>query len=174
VERNVSPGQFVEGDLVAFKVADLEHLWIELDVFERNLAHVHVGDRAELKPLTGGGTFQGTVAKLASRIDPETHSATVRIEVPNRDRKLRIGQAVKATLHSAGTDRPRPVVLSSAITFVDGQPTVFVSTGPGEVVVTRVMPGASDGTHTEILSGLKAGDRVVTGGVFSLKSELFR
>jgi membrane fusion protein, heavy metal efflux system len=174
VERNVSPGQFVDGDLVAFKVANLEYLWIELDVFERNLPHVRVGDRAELRPLTSGDTLQGTVAKLASMIDPETHSATVRIEVPNRDRKLRVGQAVKATLHSSGTEQARPVIPTSAITFVDGKPTVFVSTGPGEVLVTRVQPGASDGTRTEILSGLKAGDRVVTSGVFALKSELFR
>lgn len=175
VERNVAPGQFVEGELVAFKVANLEHLWIELDVFERNLAHVHVGDRAELKPLTGGAAvLQGTVAKVASTIDPETHSATVRIEVSNRDRKLRVGQAVKATLHSTGVDKAHPVVPTSAITFVDGKPTVFVSTGPGEVVVTRVMPGANDSSRTEVVSGLKAGDRVVTSGVFALKSELFR
>jgi membrane fusion protein, heavy metal efflux system len=174
VERKVAPGQFVDGELVAFKVANLDYLWIELDVFERNLPHVRVGDRAELKPLTGGETLQGTVARLASRIDPETHSATVRIEVPNRDRKLRVGQAVKATLHSTGSERARPVAPTSAITFVDGKPTVFVSTGPGEVVVTPVTPGAHDGSRTEILSGLKAGDRVITGGVFSLKSELFR
>jgi cobalt-zinc-cadmium efflux system membrane fusion protein len=174
VERNVAPGQFVDGDLVAFKVADLEHLWIELDVFERNLPHVHVGDRAELKPLTGGAALQGTVAKVASTINPETHSAIVRIEVSNRDRKLRVGQAVKATLHSSGTGQAHPVVPTSAITFVDGKPTVFVATGPGEVAVTRVMLGANDSARTEILSGLKAGDRVVTGGVFSLKSELFR
>jgi membrane fusion protein, heavy metal efflux system len=174
VERNVSPGQFVDGDLVAFKVADLEHLWIELDVFERNLAHVHVGDRAELKPLTGGQGLQGTVAKVASTIDPETHSATVRIEVHNRDRKLRVGQAVKATLHSKGTQQPRPVVPSTALTFVDGKPTVFVATGPGEVSVARVVPGATDGDRTEIMSGLEPGARVVTGGVFALKSELFR
>ncbi|RYZ07564.1 MAG: efflux RND transporter periplasmic adaptor subunit [Myxococcales bacterium] len=174
VERNVSPGQFVDGELVAFKVANLEHLWIELDVFERNLPHVRVGDRAELRPLTGGVALQGTVAKVASTIDPETHSAIVRIEVPNRDRQLRIGQAVKATLHSSGTEQARPVVPTSAITFVDGKPTVFVAVGPGEVVVTRVMPGANDSARTEILSGVKAGDRVVTSGVFALKSELFR
>ncbi len=174
VERRVAPGQFVDGDLVAFKVADLDHLWIELDVFERNLAHVRVGDRAELHPLTGGGSMQGTVAKLASKIDPETHSARVRIEVSNKDRKLRVGQAVKATLHSSGTAEARPVVPTSSITFVDGKPTVFVSVGPGQVTVVKVEPGASDGARTEILAGVKAGDHVVTSGVFALKSELFR
>jgi cobalt-zinc-cadmium efflux system membrane fusion protein len=176
VERNVAPGQFVEGQLVAFKVANLDHLWIELDVFERNINRVNVGDRAELRPLANGAEkLVGRVAKVASRIDPETHSAKVRIEVENYDRKLRVGQAVQATIHSSGgSAQPRTVAPSSAITFVDGKPTVFVASGQNAVRVVNVELGASDADETEILSGLKAGDRIVTDGAFALKSELFR
>lgn len=176
VERNVAPGQFVEGQLVAFKVADLDHVWIELDVFERNLARISVGDRAELKPLSGSGdALVGRVGKVASRIDQETHSAKVRIEVENRDRKLRIGQAVQAMIHTGGGHlAPHPIAPSSAITFVDGKPTVFVGVGPNAVRVASVQLGASDGDETEVLSGLNEGDAIVTEGAFALKSELFR
>jgi cobalt-zinc-cadmium efflux system membrane fusion protein len=176
VERNVAPGQFVEGQLVAFKVANLDHLWIELDVFERNLNRISVGDRAELKPLSGGSeTLIGRVAKIASRIDQETHSAKVRIEVENRDRKLRVGQAVQALIHSSGGNlAPRPIAPSSAITFVDGKPTVFVTAGRNAVRVVNVQLGANDGDETEILSGLTEADQIVTEGAFALKSELFR
>jgi membrane fusion protein, heavy metal efflux system len=176
VERNVAPGQFVEGQLVAFKVANLDHLWIELDVFERNLSRVRVGDRAELRPLVAGGaTLVGRVAKLASTIDQETHSAKVRIEVENRDRKLRVGQAVQATIHTSGGDlAPRPIVPTSAITFVDGKPTVFVAAGANRVKVVSVQLGAADDDETEILAGLNAEDQIVTEGAFALKSELFR
>jgi len=176
VERFVAPGQFVEGQLVAFKVANLDHLWIELDVFERNLSRVAVGDKAELRLLSAGADLlQGRVAKVASRIDQETHSAKVRIEVENKDRKLRVGQAVQATIHTSGGGlAPRPIVPTSAITFVDGKPTVFVAAGPNAVRVATVQLGANDDDETEILSGLAATDEIVTDGAFALKSELFR
>ncbi len=176
VERNVSPGQFVEGNVVAFKIANLDHLWIELDVFERNLDRIRVGDRAELTPLAGGfEPLEGRVAKIAAQIDPETHSAKVRIEVENRDHRLRVGQAVKAHIHSSGgSEATRPTLRNRAITFVDGKPTVFVRAGPNSVRVVNVRPGDSDGEFTEILDGVAGGDQVVTDGAFALKSELFR
>lgn len=176
VVRNVAPGQFIEGQLVAFKVADLDHLWIELDVFERNLNLIRIGDHAELKPLSGAaGTLKGVVAKVASNIDQETHSAKVRIEVENRDRRLRPGQAVKATIHASGGNlAPRPLVPTGAITFVDGKPTLFVAAGSHVVRVASVRLGATDGAETEITEGLNATDEVVTAGAFALKSELFR
>lgn len=178
VERKVAPGQFVEGQLVAFKVANLDHLWIELDVFERNLTRVNLGDRAELRPLSGGSGGEpliGRVAKMSSRIDPETHSAKVRIEVENRDRKLRVGQAVQAAIHTAGGEHAkRPIIPTTAITFVDGKPTVFVGAGPTSVRVVTVQLGAADGDETEIVTGVKETDEVVTEGAFALKSELFR
>jgi cobalt-zinc-cadmium efflux system membrane fusion protein len=176
VERNVAPGQFVEGQLVAFKVANLDHLWIELDVFERNLARISVGDKAELRLLSGSAEkLNGRVAKVASRIDSETHSAKVRIEVENYDRKLRVGQAVQATIHSSGgASQSRTVAPTSAVTFVDGKPTVFVAAAPNAVRVVSVELGASDADETEILTGLKEGDKIVTEGAFALKSELFR
>lgn len=177
VERNVAAGQFVEGQLVAFKVANLDHLWIELDVFERNLGRISLGDRAELKPLSGGAAepLIGRVGKIASTINPETHSAKVRIEVENRDRRLRVGQAVQAMIHSGGMHLgKRPIVPTSAITFVDGKPTLFVASSPTSVRVVTVQLGSNDGDETEIVQGLKEGDEIVTEGAFALKSELFR
>lgn len=176
VERHVAPGQFVEGHLVAFKIANLDYLWIELDVFERNLSRIRVGDRTELTPLAGGfEPLEGRVAKIGAQIDPETHSAKVRIEVENRDHRLRVGQAVKAHIHSSGGPPAlRPTIPSRAITFVDGKPTVFVRAGSSSVRVVSVSTGDSDGASTEILSGITGEEQIVTDGAFALKSELFR
>jgi cobalt-zinc-cadmium efflux system membrane fusion protein len=129
-----------------------------------------------LRPLSAGAdVLRGRVAKVASRIDQETHSAKVRIEVENRDRKLRVGQAVQATIHTSGGDGGAyPIAPTSAITFVDGKPTVFVSAGPSSVRVVGVQLGANDGDETEVVTGLKESDEIVTEGAFALKSELFR
>lgn len=176
VERKVSPGQAVEGDLVAFRLANTEHLWVAVDVFEKNIGLVKVGDKVDLTPLaTPGKPFEGRVARVGAVIDAQTHSAQVRVELDNKDGLLRAGQAVDARIHgSARGERPSLLVPTTAITFVDGKPTVFVSQGEGVVRVVGVETGFADGNRTEVRSGVSPGQSVVSEGIFALKSELFR
>ena len=176
VERHIAPGQSVEGQLVAFRIADLDHLWVELDVFERNLSKIRIGDRVELSPLAAQSeNFEGRVAHVGAVIDTETRSAPIRVEVDNRDRKLRAGQAVNARIHAASAgEQQSTLVPSSAITFVDGKSTVFVKSGENAVRVVKLETGTSNGHETEAISGVNPGDEVVSEGVFALKSELFR
>jgi cobalt-zinc-cadmium efflux system membrane fusion protein len=176
VERNISQGELVEGDHVAFLVANLDHLWVELDVFERSLGAIRVGDEVDLKALSGsGGTIKGRVAHVGAVIDPGTRSAPVRIEIDNSKRLLRPGQAVDAVIAaSSATMADVLLVPTSAITYVDGQPTVFVLVEPLAVLPTPVELGESNGRQWHVLKGLSAGQQVVTQGVFELKSELFR
>ena len=176
VERSVAPGQAIEGEVVAFRVANLDHLWVELDVFEKNLGLLALGDRVELAPLaTPSATFEGRVARIGAVIDADTRSAPVRIEIENRDGRLRAGQAVNASIHaSAGGARERILVPTTALTFVDGKPTLFVKSGEHRVRVASVEIGATNGAETEVMKGVAAGEEVVKDGVFALKSELFR
>src|SRR5262249_15512032 len=139
VERTISPGQSVEGHLVAYRVANLDYLWIELAVFERNLAAIHKGDPVEVRPLADPG--QGlvrTVAYVGDEIDRTTRSASVRVKVDNRPRKLRPGQSVTAGIRTSGPAREALLVPRSAITFVDGKPTVFVAEAEDRVIPTQV------------------------------------
>jgi len=161
---------------VAFRIADIDHLWVELDVFERNLSKIRVGDRVELSPLAAPkDVFEGRVALVGAVIDAESRSAPIRIEVDNRDRKLRAGQAVNARIHAAsGGEQPTTLVPSSAITFVDGKSTLFVKSGENAVRVVKVELGITNGQDTEVTNGVSPGDEVVSEGVFALKSELFR
>lgn len=175
VERHLSPGQSVDGDLVAFRVADLDHLWAELAVFERNIGNLHKGDRVELTPLSSTDVIDGQVAYVGEQIDPATRTAAVRVEVDNRSRKLRPGQAVTARIHLSGANlQPVAVVPNAAVTFVDGKPTVFVAETELRLLATPVELGESDGNDQQIVSGLAAGKAVVVEGVFALKSELYR
>lgn len=175
VARGIAPGQSVESNLVAFRVANINHLWVELDVFEKNLAKIRVGDRVELSPLAAPQeVFEGRVARIGALIDAETRSAPVRVEVDNHDRRLRAGQAVNARIHAAGSEHASTLVPSGAITFVDGKPTLFVASGENAVRVVKVEVGVTNGPETEIINGVKPGEQVVSDGVFALKSELFR
>jgi cobalt-zinc-cadmium efflux system membrane fusion protein len=176
VERFVSAGQSVEGHLTAFRIADLDHLWVELDVFERSLQSTHKGDRVELRPLSEpNATIVGQVAYVGDQIDPSTRTAAVRVEIDNRERKLRPGQAVAAKIHAAvGASGKVAQVPHAAVTFVDGKPTVFVAESATRYTAVPVELGESDREDRQIMSGIQVGQKVVTEGVFPLKSELYR
>jgi membrane fusion protein, heavy metal efflux system len=176
VERRISKGQLVQADHTAFVVANLDHLWVELAVFEKHLAQIHDGDAVELKPMgSKGEVLLGNVAHVSSVLDEDTRSATIRVRVDNKQRKLRPGQAVDAIIHAAAAAVHGGLVIpTSSIAYVDGKPTVFVAEQPNSVTVTEVELGASTGSEQQVLSGLKPGQLVVVAGTFELKSELFR
>lgn len=176
IERHVSPGQSVEADLVAFRVANLDQLWVELAVFEQNLASIRVGDAVVLSPTaTPNERIEGRIAHIGAQVDPDTRSADVRIAIDNTSRKLRPGQAVSAEIQaSQGANHPVLLVPSSAITVIDGQPTVFVSDSPTSVRAVAVELGATNGDQQQVIKGLEEGQSVVVRGVFAIKSELFR
>ncbi len=175
VERRVSAGQSVEEHLVAFRVVDLDHLWVELSVFEQRLRDVARGDRASIRPLAEPDKeIEGKVAYVGDQIDLDTRSATVRVEIDNRARQLRPGQSVTAEIRSSAPAAQHLTVPAEAVTFVDGKPTVFVATNPERIVPRAVELGPADASRQAITRGLGEGEIVVTTGVFALKSELFR
>jgi cobalt-zinc-cadmium efflux system membrane fusion protein len=179
VSRSVAAGQSVESDLVAFRVADLDHLWIELSVFEREIGSIRVGDVVDIRP-TGESAqrLEGTVAHVGEVIDRTNRSGEVRVKVQNvrvdGARVLRPGQSVVARIRPGALARVATTIPDGALTYVDGRPTVFVVEGDGRVAVREVELGRTDGTRQEIKAGLAVGQRVVARGVFALKSELFR
>lgn len=175
VERHVSPGQSVEDHLVAFKVANLDYLWVELDVFERSIAHIAKDDVVEIRPMASPDqVIGGHVSYVGDVIDLATRSAKVRVEIDNHERLLRPGQSVVAIIRPKAPAREAVLVPESAITYVDGRSVVFVAEKEGRVRTAEVELGATDGKEVEIVKGLEDGQDVVSEGVFALKSELFR
>jgi cobalt-zinc-cadmium efflux system membrane fusion protein len=175
VERNVSPGQSVDGTIVGYKVADLAHLWIELSVFERDLAAVHTADEVDVSPLADLAVkMPGKVAHVGEVIDPVSRSTGVRIAVDNPKVHLRPGQSVQATITGGSVEREAMLIPHSAVVYIDGKATVFVEEGATRVRAVPVRLGASDGEQHEVLEGLTPGQSVACAGVFALKSELFR
>jgi cobalt-zinc-cadmium efflux system membrane fusion protein len=176
VERHVMVGQSVSGGELAFRVANLDHLWVELDVFERNASLVRVGDPVEISRVGSPDEVRGAVAHVGEVVDPKTRAVRVRVEVDNSRRALRPGQSVTAVVRARpATSAPAPpVVPEGALTYVDGKATVFVEEQRGRVRARAVELGAGDGSHREVREGLSVGERVVVAGVFALKSELFR
>jgi cobalt-zinc-cadmium efflux system membrane fusion protein len=174
-ERNVSAGQSVGPGFVAFRVGDLDELWVVLTVFERHLTVLHAGDPVEIRPVNDEQrVIHGKIAHVGSVLDPGARTADVRVVVDNDGLLLRPGQAVNAVIHAGGTDRVALSVPESALTYVDGKPTVFVAETKTRFVPREVELGVDGGDQVEITKGVTEGTRVVSKSVLALKSELFR
>src|SRR5262249_22262606 len=151
------PGQSVDGTVIAYRVADLDHLWIELSVFERDLPSVHVDDEVEVSPLSEQGRkLPGKVAHVGEVIDQATRSTQVRVTIDNPKYHVRVGQAVQATITSAGAEREALLIPQDSVIYVDGKPTVFVADGDTRARAVTVRLGGSDAMHHEVVEGLEA------------------
>src|SRR5690606_22508292 len=120
-----------------------------------------------------GEVFQGGVVYLGDLVNPETRTIEARVEIPNPDGRLRPGMFARASIAAQAPDGIRALVVpSDAIQYLDEQPVVFVEQQRGIYEVRPVATGAKENDFVEMHSGVKAGERVVTQGSFSLKSIL--
>ena len=175
IERNVTRGQSVEATLTAFRVADLSRVWVELAVFQGQLAALRVGNKVDLSSSSDAASpLYGSVAYVGDVIDLETRTAPVRVVVENPELRLRPGQSVSATIHTSAPVASAISVPLAALTSVDGKPTVFVAHDEFSVEPRAVSLGAQDGDRVEIARGIDRTDRIAVSGVFALKSEIFR
>ena len=175
IERNVTRGQSVEATLTAFRVADLDRVWVELAVFEEQLGAIRAGDTVDVASSSSADSpVHGSVAYVGDVIDLATRTAAVRIVVEHPASRLRPGQSVSATIHTSAPVSSAISVPLGAVTSVDGKPTVFVAHDEFSVEPRAVTLGAQDGDRVEIARGVERSERIAVSGVFALKSEIFR
>jgi cobalt-zinc-cadmium efflux system membrane fusion protein len=168
VERLVNPGQLLQaGATPAFTIADLSTVWVEANVFEADLASVHVGDAADVITSASPTPLHGTVRYVAALVDPGTKATAVRVVVPNPKRLLKRDMFVQVTIHSSVQRSGILAPVSSVLRDEDNLPYVFVERAPGTFARRSVTLGARVGDQYEITAGLAAGDRLITeGGLF--------
>lgn len=181
IENLALAGQAVEAGTPLYRLADLSVVNVAADVPERAIATVQVGQSATLKTAASTGSYLGRVSRIGDQVDQQSRTIKALIQVANRDRLLKPGMFASVTLSGGGTAARVPAlsVPSSAITNDGADRFVFVEVGPRTyarraVEVARVLisgSGPSSG-RVAITKGLSAGDRVVTRGAFTLKSEL--
>ena len=176
IKRTVTLGQSVERSTDAFTIADLSRLWVLLDIYEKDLARVHPGQRVNLRTdAAAGEVFKARVAYVDPVIDEKTRTAHVRVEFENEQGKFRLNQLVTARIigDTAHAGAPVLAVPSSALQRVEGTPIVFVKNTAG-FEKRIVQPGIFGGDFVEVRAGLREGEEVAMGGAFLLKSELLR
>jgi Cu(I)/Ag(I) efflux system membrane fusion protein len=171
VQKNVLQGQRVMAGEPLYRVANLGTVWVEGEVFERDLPAVRLGQTvtAELDALPGRAR-RGRITYIYPTLDPETRTSRVRVALPNPGLALKPG--MYATLRwPAGVTTSALTVPRSAVVSTGQRNLVFVKRADGMLEPRLVTLGTSTVNRIEILSGLSRGDTVVASATFLVDAE---
>jgi len=167
VERTATVGASVGTDANLFKIIDLSSVWIDADVFEKDLPRVRPGQEVKLTvtafPQT---TFSGKVIFVDSVVNPDTRTVKVRTEVANPDGRLKPDMFANVQIVT-DVNRAAISIPQSAVLNDEGKTVVFVADGNGSKK-RQVQAGMKDNDRVEIVDGLNAGDKVVVKGNYLL------
>ena len=167
VERTATVGATVGSDANLFKIIDISRVWIDADVFERDLARVRTGQDVKVSvPAFPGATFTGKVILVNSVVDPESRTVKVRTEVPNPDNRLKPDMFANVSIITA-QNRAAISIPQSALLNDEGKTIVFVADG-NTYKKRQVTAGIQANDRVEIIDGLQAGDKVVVKGNYLL------
>jgi cobalt-zinc-cadmium efflux system membrane fusion protein len=167
---DASPGEIVSAEAELFEIADLSQVWVQAEVFEKDLGRIQVGQMALIAVDTyANQQFQGRVSYIADILDPQTRTAKVRSEVDNPGHKLKLDMF--ATVRVPTTlRRDALAVPEEAIQQLEGRTVVFVQTDETKFEARTVQVGSTVQGMTEIIGGIEKGASIVTRGAFKLKS----
>ena len=170
IEKDVVEGASVDAGMRLFRIAALNKVWVEADLYEADLARVRVGQPVKVTlDYLPGRTYEGTVAYVYPYIDAKARTGTVRVEIANKELALRPGMYANVAL---GSDMGRRVqVPSSAVVYTGPRRLVFKDLGAGRFQPQEIQVGTEANGMYEVLGGLQAGDVVATSGVFLIAAE---
>jgi hypothetical protein len=172
IEKMAVEGQMMKAGERIYRLADLSTVWVNAQIYEKDLPYIHEGQAATVRVTYGPErTFDGTVQLLLPQVEDLTRTATARIVLPNSDGFLRPGMFVDVRFAAQLAD-DAVLVPDMAVLRSGEHNTVFVALEGGLFEPREVKLGArSEGGYYQVLSGLRAGERVVTSGQFMLDSE---
>lgn len=177
VARDASLGEMASPTDKLFTVADLSRVWIELDVFERDLPRVRSGQQVLVSTTAyPGRSFPGRIVYIGDVVDPAKRTVRARVEVPNRELALKPGMFARAQIQVGTAGPTLAAVPQDAVQEVEGKKVVFVpGDKPGEFRAVPVEVGEPlEGNRVLLRGGLAPGTLVVVAGAFALRSELAR
>ena len=173
IEKKAVLGELAQPDASLFTVADLSILWIESDLFEKDLGKVKVGAQAAVTVSAyPGEVFKGLLTYISSTMDRETRTVKARVEVPNTDGRLKPEMFATVAIGTGGSVKTL-LVPEGAVLLLQGQPTVFVAESGG-FEPRAVEVGERVQGYSVLKSGVAAGESVVVSGAYALKARLLK
>ncbi len=170
VERLCSPGQLLQaGGTQCFTLSDMSSVWILVNVYQNDLAYVHVGEEVTIENESYPGIIRGKIEYLAPALDPTTRTLQARIEAPNPGERLKKEMYVTAVVNAGVIPNALSVPDAAVLRDAQNMPYVYVQTGGNQFARRDVTVGESRDGRTLISSGLQVSDRVVGDGALFLQ-----
>ncbi|HVA94418.1 MAG TPA: efflux RND transporter periplasmic adaptor subunit [Candidatus Dormibacteraeota bacterium] len=170
VERLCSQGQLLQaGGTQCFTLSDMSKVWVLVNVYQNDLAYVHIGEDVTIENESYPGAVHGKIQYLAPSLDPTTRTLQARIEASNPGERLKKDMYVTALVRAGVI--PKAVTVPDAALLRDtaNMPYVYVQTGSNQFARRMVTLGESLGGKTQILTGLQPGEKIVGDGSLFLQ-----
>lgn len=172
--KSAIEGEHIKAGNNVYKIADLSTVWVQASVYDYEVPWIREGQPAQMElSYQPGKVYKGKVDYIYPQVDQETRTVQIRLEFPNPDLKLKPGMYASVRLNSRPIDNTI-VIPSEAVLRTGERNVVFVALGEGKFEPREVTLGVEGGPRNEqlqILSGLKAGEKVVTSAQFLIDSE---
>lgn len=180
-DRKVNAGAGIEAGKPLFTITNLSNVWVIANVPEAQVNQLRISTPAEIHfATTGQEVLTGHITYIDSTLNEETRTARVRIEVANAGEKLKVGTFVEVTFQVTGkvvtTNSEAILIPSTAIQHIGDRTIVFVPKGgeSGHFEARDIELGNESNGFSRVTKGLALGDRIVTKGGFTLKTQLMK
>ena len=170
VEQDVAVGQLIQpGTTQCFMISDISSVWVLVNVYQKDLPYVRVGDAVAIQTDTYPDVFHGRISYLAASLDPTTRTLQARIDTPNPGDKLKKDMYVNATVQAGSIPNAIAVPDAAVLRDSENQPFVYAMTSSSQFGRRTVTLGESLNGKTQITSGLKPGDQIIGNGSLFLQ-----
>lgn len=171
VEKHAQEGARVVPGAPLYHIADLSVVWVEAEVFEKDLSLVHRGQEARVTlDAYPSDSFSGRVTYVYPTVSVETRTGRIRLELPNPDGRLKPGMYAHVRL-TAPAGPPVVTVPREAVLNTGERSVVFVRGADGELAPREVRTGLASGERIAVRAGLRPGETVVSSAVFLIDAE---
>lgn len=172
IERHVTLGEILEKDTKIFDIADLSTVWVDLNIYQKDFAYINKGQKVIISTGHGTPDVEGTISYVSPIVGEGTRTAIARIVLPNTEGHLKPGLFINAKVNIE-SKIDLIVVKKGALQEIDGKDAIFISEG-NFFKLQEVETGTSNSTYVEITKGVELGEKYVSEGSFTLKSELLK
>ncbi len=169
-EKHISLGEALSSDVRAFVIADLSSVWVNINVYQKDLPFIREGLPVVISASHGMPDTRGTISYVGPMVGEKTRTVLARVVLSNPEGYLRPGMFITAGIAVGGVEAPI-VIPKAAIQDIDGTSTIFVEE-EGGFLPKSVTVGRTDLEYAEITSGLSAGQQYIARGAFTLKAQL--
>lgn len=173
IEMHMTQGELIGNEAHAFTIADLDRVWANFNIYQKDLGKIRGGQRALVSVGSMDIEETGTISYVSPIVDEKTRTATARVILNNQSGKWLPGMFVTAKVYAS--EKKFPIVVEkTALQTLEEQIVVFVKDEDGGFKPQVVKTGNENDDNIEIISGLKAGDQYVSKNSFILKAEILK